>query len=242
MNEDVNGLAESPSEEFVFSSITFIGVFDRRNTLCVIQSFLKWILLYFFTIILAKVIDFFSECIKGILFNDCLNSFLFFLFLFVLLLFLCLFLNFCLSLVLLNLMHILFQVFNSPTSSFSIFLIVVDVIVELDQLSILSKSPFPQAVSMEVILVSLEINKMLGDKLEVTKTSLEVSLLQERFSGFDDVPMVLKFVKTCLISHEKSKNSFAQFWLFTAHEILNTYIVHVTISKVSLSCLIDGFE
>lgn len=94
---------------------------------------------------------------------------------------------------------------------------------------------------MEVVFVALEINEMLGDKIQMTKSSFKVSLLEERFGGLDDVPVILKFIQAGLVSHEEPQNSLSELWLLASHDILDADIVHIPVSQVSLSGLVDSF-
>jgi hypothetical protein len=95
---------------------------------------------------------------------------------------------------------------------------------------------------MEVQFISLEIKELFIDEVEVTKPRLELTLFQEAFSSLDYVPVVLKFIETGIISHEHPENVLSNVRLFALHEILNTDIVHIAISKIHLSSLIDSLQ
>ena len=140
MDEDVNSFIECPSKELVLHCVAFVGVFDGGNTLSVVQGLIKWAFLYPFTVILTEIIDFLSESVKRVLFHYILISLLFLLFLLAFLLFLCLLFSFFLflQLILLNLINVFFQVPQSPACSFCVFFIIINVIVELNQLCVLS--------------------------------------------------------------------------------------------------------
>lgn len=163
MDKDVDCFIEGPSEEFVLDCVAFVGVLDGGNAFSVVQGLIKWTLFYPLAVILTKIIDLLPESVKRVLFNNILSSLLFLLFLLTFLLFLCLLLSFLLFLqfVLLNLIHVFFQVSQSPACSFCILFIVIDVVVELDQLCVFSQGPFSQAICVEVVFVALEINEML---------------------------------------------------------------------------------
>ena len=95
---------------------------------------------------------------------------------------------------------------------------------------------------MEVELVCLEIKKLFVNEIEMSKTCLELSLFQERFANLDNVPVILKLIETGIISHEGSKHIFSNIWFLTFHQVLDTNIVHVSISKIHLSGFIDCLQ
>jgi len=54
--------------------------------------------------------------------------------------------------------------------------------------------------------------------------------------------MILQLIKTCLISHKQPQNAFSQVRLLKFHKVTNTDIIHVSISQISFSGLIDCFQ
>ena len=95
---------------------------------------------------------------------------------------------------------------------------------------------------MKVQFIGLEIKELFIDEVKMTKPRLELTLFQEAFSSLDYVPVILKFIETGIISHEHPENVLSDVRLFTLHEILNTDIVHVAISEIHLSSLIDSLQ
>ena len=54
--------------------------------------------------------------------------------------------------------------------------------------------------------------------------------------------MILKLIKAGFVSHEEPQNSLSQFWLLAPHDILDTDIVHIPVSQISLSGLVDSLQ
>ena len=95
---------------------------------------------------------------------------------------------------------------------------------------------------MEIVLVPLEINKMLSDEVQMAQTSFKVPLFEERFASLDYVPMVLQLVQRCLVTHEQSQNILTQLGLLASHQKFDTNVVHIPISQICLSGLVDSLQ
>lgn len=79
---------------------------------------------------------------------------------------------------------------------------------------------------------------MLIDEIQMPQSRLKISLLQERLSSFNNIPVILKVVQTGIISHEQTHNNFSEIRLLAFHYIFYTNIVHISVRKISFSCLV----
>jgi hypothetical protein len=244
VDEDIDRLVESPSEQFVLNGVPFVGVVDGGHVLGVGKRFLEWVLLDPLTVLLAEVVDLLAECIERGLLNSALHGLLFLLLFLRLLLLLRLLLHHRLrpQLILLQLVHVLLQVSKRPPCGLRVLLVVVDVVVELDEFGVLSERPLAEAVGVEIVLVALEVEEVLGDEVEVAQAGLEVALLQEGLPRLDDVPVVLQLVQRCLVPHEQSQYGLAQLRPFASHKELDADVVHESVGEVSLPRLVDGLQ
>lgn len=203
MNKDVNSLRKCPSEELVFSSIALIGIFDSGNILSKSKSLLQRIFPDSLVILLAEVINLLPEGIHRRLLDNSLSGLLFLLFLLALLLIFSLLFQFSLSLlILLDLMDILFEILDGPSCGLCVLLIIVNIIVELYEFSVLPQCPFSDAVSVEIVFISLEVDEVLGNKVQMTQAGIQIALFEEGFSCIDDIPVVLQLIERILIPHE----------------------------------------
>jgi hypothetical protein len=66
--------------------------------------------------------------------------------------------------------------FEKPDCSFSILFIIINVVIKLYELNIFSQSPSPNTISMEIVLIALEIQKLLIDEIKMPQSSLKISL------------------------------------------------------------------
>ena len=62
-------------------------------------------------------------------------------------------------------MHVLFEVPDSKSCCFRIFLIIVNIVVEFDEFHIFLESPLSQAVGVKIELVGLEVKELFVDKV-----------------------------------------------------------------------------
>jgi hypothetical protein len=44
---------------------------------------------------------------------------------------------------------------------------------------------------MKIKLIALEINEVLGNKIHMSQSCLEIALFEERLPSFNDIPMIL---------------------------------------------------
>lgn len=95
---------------------------------------------------------------------------------------------------------------------------------------------------MKIELIGLDILELLFDKVEMPEPSGEIPQLDIRLSSLNDVPLILQFIKTRLISHEQLKNFLSKMRLHTFHQKLDTDIIHVSVSEIALPRFVDRLK
>ena len=158
--------------------------------------------------------QFFNFRLIFLLFLFFLLFFLFFLiFFFLFLLFFFFFLFFLLKSSAQDIMRIFTKVCHCICCCFNVFLILIQIVIEFNKLYVLPQSPLSNTVCVEIVLIGFHIFELLLNIMEMFQTRAKFPLLQEGFSSFDDVPLVLQLIQTGLISHKKLQNFFCNMWL-----------------------------
>lgn len=135
-------------------------------------------------------------------------------------------------------MSVFEKVGDSCACSVHILSVVVDVIVEGNQLSVLPEGPLAEAIGMEVMLVGKHVEELFADEVQMSEPCFKVPTFKQRLASLDDIPLVLQLVEAAIFSCEETKYLLTDVGLLAFHYILYTDVVHVTVSKIHFACLV----